>query len=162
MAPNIPVPVKLSREKRRTIKRWVKALRSGKYQQAEAELVTHNEYGEAFCCLGVLCDIKGIETYEDLVVGDHAIQITDGAMIHAAMFERLTGLEANPTIKFVSDEEEDDEGNPIERTTWIEDFPDSYANYLAAQNDKGATFNTIADIIEERADEIHPNWKDGL
>lgn len=35
--------------------RWVKALRSGKYQQATGSLKTKSGY----CCLGVACKIKG-------------------------------------------------------------------------------------------------------
>ena len=38
-------------------KRWVKALRSGKYGQAQ-EVLFDGE--KNFCCLGVLCDIEGM------------------------------------------------------------------------------------------------------
>jgi hypothetical protein len=34
-------------------KKWVKALRSGKYSQAKGQLKTT----EGYCCLGVLCDL---------------------------------------------------------------------------------------------------------
>jgi hypothetical protein len=41
----------------RKIKRkWVKALRSGRYQQAQSELKTENN---TYCCLGVLCNVVG-------------------------------------------------------------------------------------------------------
>lgn len=33
--------------------KWVEALRSGDYQQGRAQLRNH----DAFCCLGVLCDL---------------------------------------------------------------------------------------------------------
>lgn len=36
-------------------KKWVDALRSGKYQQARTML----RGGDRFCCLGVLCDVSG-------------------------------------------------------------------------------------------------------
>lgn len=36
-------------------KDWVKALRSGKYSQGSGKLKIH--YRDAFCCLGVLCEI---------------------------------------------------------------------------------------------------------
>lgn len=42
----------------RVKKLWVKALRSGKYVQAEGYLKT----GGGFCCLGVLCDLHSKET----------------------------------------------------------------------------------------------------
>lgn len=38
-------------------KKWIEALRSGKYKQTKG--VLRNESG--FCCLGVLCDISGEE-----------------------------------------------------------------------------------------------------
>jgi len=50
------------------MKRWVKALRSGKYKQIRGAL----NNGKGFCCLGVLCDIskkdlgiKWVKGYED-------------------------------------------------------------------------------------------------
>lgn len=42
-------------------KKWIKALRSGKYKQGKA--VLHNEFYSTYCCLGVLekvCKIKRI------------------------------------------------------------------------------------------------------
>lgn len=39
-------------------RRWVEALRSGKYTQGKGKLF--EDYKNAFCCLGVLCDIQGI------------------------------------------------------------------------------------------------------
>ena len=38
-------------------KKWVKALRSGKYKQCQKRLYD----GEGYCCLGVLCKILGKE-----------------------------------------------------------------------------------------------------
>ncbi|WP_024516788.1 hypothetical protein [Bradyrhizobium sp. Tv2a-2] len=40
--------------------KWVKALRSGKYQQARGQL----KDGDRYCCLGVLCDIAGRGEFE--------------------------------------------------------------------------------------------------
>lgn len=37
--------------------KWVKALRSGKYEQARGCLKSNN----AFCCLGVLADLVGVK-----------------------------------------------------------------------------------------------------
>ncbi len=42
--------------------KWVKALRSGHYQQGKGMLRTHDD---AFCCLGVLCDLYGRATEEE-------------------------------------------------------------------------------------------------
>ena len=43
-------------------RKWVKALRSGQYDQAAGKLCVN---GTAFCCLGVLCDIQGAYWDED-------------------------------------------------------------------------------------------------
>lgn len=42
--------------KKSVMKKWVKALRSGKYKQGRGRLNTANN----FCCLGVLCDISKV------------------------------------------------------------------------------------------------------
>lgn len=36
-------------------KKWVEALRSGKYKQGKEALC----FGDKYCCLGVLCEIAG-------------------------------------------------------------------------------------------------------
>lgn len=41
-------------------KEWVKALRSGKYEQAKGTLKQTDGGREQFCCLGVACDISGL------------------------------------------------------------------------------------------------------
>lgn len=44
--------------KRELAERWAAALRSGKYKQGKNALRTGKD---TYCCLGVLCDIQGIE-----------------------------------------------------------------------------------------------------
>lgn len=39
-------------------RRWVEALRSGKYEQGKSNLFKNDK----FCCLGVACVVAGIET----------------------------------------------------------------------------------------------------
>lgn len=39
---------------------WISALRSGRYKQCKRVL----NNGEGMCCLGVLCDISGLNTWE--------------------------------------------------------------------------------------------------
>lgn len=41
----------------RLLRRWLKALRSGKYRQGRRKLRQPDLEGECFCCLGVLCEI---------------------------------------------------------------------------------------------------------
>jgi hypothetical protein len=42
---------------KKTKKEWVKALRSGKYEQATSALYNRGDNG--YCCLGVLCVVEG-------------------------------------------------------------------------------------------------------
>ena len=55
-------------------KRWVKALRSGDYEQGRGAL--HSADGK-FCCLGVLCDIE-IEGDWELDSGAHSYDLPYG------------------------------------------------------------------------------------
>lgn len=48
--------------KQRIMKKWVKALRSGKYKQGKNTLKQYNSKGQAqHCCLGVLCELYNQE-----------------------------------------------------------------------------------------------------
>lgn len=42
-------------------KKWVKALRSGEYEQGQNKLLERTNEGDKFCCLGVLCNIYAQE-----------------------------------------------------------------------------------------------------
>ncbi len=48
-------------------KAWIEALRSGEYAQGKEEL----RYGNAFCCLGVLCDLHAKQTGNEWQTGSH-------------------------------------------------------------------------------------------
>lgn len=115
-------------------KRWIKALRSGKYKQTKG--VLHNEDG--FCCLGVLCDLvkkelklewKLSETRSD-VYDIPVYTICRGKCYHlprkVADYAKLK--QTDPSVSI--------------------DRHDVYS--LANANDEGFTFNEIADIIEEK------------
>jgi hypothetical protein len=43
--------------KRQLRDEWVTALRSGRYKQGKNQL----KKGDSFCCLGVLCDLSGVD-----------------------------------------------------------------------------------------------------
>ena len=45
----------MSKPNKVNLRKWVEALRSGKYKQTRGAL----RDGDAFCCLGVACDISG-------------------------------------------------------------------------------------------------------
>ena len=48
--------------------RWVKALRSGEYQQGNGQLRSE----DCFCCLGVLCDLIDPNGWKNVVTGEDA------------------------------------------------------------------------------------------
>jgi hypothetical protein len=44
------------------VKKLIAALRSGKYKQTVSQLKDHED--DAYCCLGVACDISGLSKWE--------------------------------------------------------------------------------------------------
>lgn len=122
--------------------KWVRALRSGKYQQATGAL--RNEDG--FCCLGVFCDVYDSDKWKEPTPkvdwedesddeefkwmyaheGDsYMYEATEVLPIHIA---RIAGLEhQNPEVPYGIDGE---------------------MKSLASINDNGASFSEIADLIE--------------
>lgn len=109
--------------------KWVKALRSGKYKQANDFLVTldDDEKAVGFCCLGVLAKITGYEI-EDMAED----VVLDPDKYKKCGLENDTGLPVNK-----------DEGRlKIE-------INDQYYDSLAAANDEGVSFKAIATWIEK-------------
>jgi hypothetical protein len=111
------------------MKKWVKALRSGRFKQGRAKLATYeiddvtgDNIGDelSFCCLGVLCEINDVpfRIGDDELLGDDALERLG--------FKTLNGK-----------------------------LPKSYktkngeVNDLAALNDMGLSFKQIANIIEK-------------
>lgn len=48
-------------QKRANIRKWVKALRSGKYKQGRRQLRSGTKKdGYSYCCLGVACEVLGV------------------------------------------------------------------------------------------------------
>lgn len=114
--------------------RWVERLRSGLPQTTGALCKVEGDQ-ESFCCLGVLSDIAR----EDGIV---ARRIDEG----------------NTFIYFAPDgSDQSDAALPRVVAEWaglyVNGYPDrspgAGGRNLAALNDTGATFNEIADIIEE-------------
>jgi hypothetical protein len=47
----------LTKKQETIIKKWVVALRSGKYKQGKEKLHKQTKSGDRYCCLGVLCEM---------------------------------------------------------------------------------------------------------
>ncbi len=110
-------------------KLWVEALRSGKYQQTDSFLFA----GRGFCCLGVACDVSGLGTWEKIHGFDYHAYVVG------------------------SDRSDNDLPNAVRRWLGLTSPEGLYheggergrGSCLSAQNDNyGATFSEIADIIE--------------
>lgn len=115
--------------------RWVKALRSGDYDQGHGRLHQKDPNGVSyFCCLGVLCDLASKENIVSEIV---AYTTSDGvSMIY----------------------DDDESWLPASVSEWagvdhqgffIEGMHSFEFSTLAELNDSGATFVDIAKIIEE-------------
>lgn len=118
-------------------KRWVAALRSGKYKQGIGRLRVRQEHHKSgYCCLGVLCEIA----VQDGVIRPPE-RVRDGGPTDGYKYEYdgdayalgpkvqdWAMLDANPIVK-------DEKG----RTTTLADL-----------NDEGMPFEKIADLIEDQ------------
>lgn len=130
--------------KQRIMKKWVKALRSGKYEQGKYTLKQYNSNGQVqHCCLGVLCELYNQEmkknkkktlsekvlTYDDdfpygfTRFGDESNVLPSKVMKWAGMRTSTGTLPRN--LKFFD---------------------------LSDHNDNGRKFKTISDTIEK-------NWE---
>lgn len=98
--------------------RWVAALRSGQYEQAQGMLCIDG----TFCCLGVLCDVAGTD---------------NGA----------AGGRWTPTDCFTYQGETEETVLP-EGLRWRAGIPHDDQLCLIEMNDNGKSFAEIADFIE--------------
>lgn len=120
---------------KQTIKeKWIAALRSGEYKQGQNQL----KKGDFFCCLGVLTDLyakeKGLTWIPNWrkdskeVYGDAAVP-----SFHVVAWAGLK--EGNPTVVVPES---------------IRGKTGFHCESLAQMNDRGCTFEQIADTIEQQ------------
>ena len=104
---------------RKSVKLWLEALRSGKYKQGRGSLKEGNKY----CCLGVACDLYN---------KTHKVKVD--------------------FVNYTSDDQQPNTGLPPVVMKWLGlNCPEGRLennHYLSTENDNGASFNKIADIIE--------------
>lgn len=115
-------------------KKWIKALRSGKYKQGRQALCREDVSGNRYCCLGVLCDVFNIPFELKTMHMNGADRIygpkngsKDWAALSSPSIRNLVGL-SNESGFFKN-------RNGTSET-------------LANLNDSGFSFEKIADIIE--------------
>jgi hypothetical protein len=131
--------------KKISLKQWTNALRSGRYDQTQETLYDIED--QAFCCLGVGCDVAGMvydytpEFYDKLLVDPFAIDsrwyfmFTDQRHLQVGFTETYEALEAFLTR---------DAMETLKRRLGTNDP----AALLAGWNDGGVSFEEIADIID--------------
>ena len=109
---------------------WIKALRSGDYKQTKGRL----RRGDSFCCLGVACEISGRGVWQQ--------RTRNGSLTYIYIFDNEALPREVANYYGIRD---------VYATFWIGTV-DRKNNSLSNLNDKGATFDEIADIIEEEPD----------
>jgi len=97
---------------------WVAALRSGKYEQGQDQLKT--SAGE-YCCLGVLCEVLGVDL--------------ERANVNGVKVGEATGTETAALG-----------GDPLEL---VRALHYKTRSRLAKLNDNGASFEELAGVIEK-------------
>ena len=115
--------------KKKWAKKWVEALRSGKYKQTQY----HLKDADGYCCLGVLCTLteyKNNYTKMIYVYGDG--NFSKNSVLPDSIRE-LTGIQTK------------DGAIPYKNS-------DEFTKSLASFNDSGKSFKWIANYIEK-------NWK---
>jgi hypothetical protein len=134
-------------------KKWVKALRSGKYKQGKSFLKQFNSKGQPkHCCLGVLCEL-----YNDTMKKNHkrTISVKSHDDLHIDYVTFANKDDSLPAVvrKWA--------GIKNEMGTFDYHEKDAYGIFkrtrtkcLADLNDTGKKFSTIADIIDKNVENI--------
>lgn len=111
--------------------KWLKALRSGGYAQGRSALKTTKGY----CCLGVLCDLavrEGIVTTSVSSYGVITFGIYEEDGLLPGEVQEWAGIATrSPQVKYVN------------KAVFEDDL-----NHLADINDRGSSFEEIANLIE--------------
>lgn len=109
-------------------KKWIDALRSGKYRQGTGRLIRTGISENEYCCLGVLCSVMGMEEEGD-VFRDKTTHLGYETAL-AELAEQL-GLEKKVSLKGVQTDLQDKLINMNDSLGW--NF-EKIANYLERIN----------------------------
>jgi hypothetical protein len=142
-------------------KKWLEALRSGKYRQAKEALKVDDVSLDgqvcisSFCCLGVLCDLYAKELPQKAHWRDEEFCFEQMEKNYSTVFDEPTFIPVEkcetavlpgPVMKWAGIEGSREVGvtKPILTPRNDEVFR------LTSANDSGLDFTTIANIIEEQ------------
>ena len=133
--------------------KWLAALRSGDYEQAGATLrgvpADYNDdplpgADAMFCCLGVACDLIN----PDWNANGETVETANGSIYVYDWYdtdEEYVSYSTTSDLPFLPDIEV---STPGERTMTGSEFTRRVGSQIATMNDKGKTFEEIADCIE--------------
>lgn len=128
--------------------KWLKALRSGKYQQGDKALRTKDQ---RHCCLGVLCDISRLGQWKGAFLGgtQYIVGSETGTGEPPAPVADAAGLKyPNPEIEFGAFLAMSEDFTEAQKRWLSARTAESYVT-LAQLNDSGKwNFDQIADVIE--------------
>lgn len=135
--------------------KWIKALRSGEYNQIDGRLAS--EDGSKHCCLGVLCELGAKEKICKKVINNSEIIGYDDESHELPLsIQNWAGIKSeNPDICIDVENDLNKEDSEKVLTYFKENLlinDDGIIYYsLAECNDKlKLSFNTIADLIEKK------------
>lgn len=134
------------------MKKWVKALRSGKFKQGAGNLKQYNSRGVAqHCCLGVLCELYNQEMKKNKKKSlPEKVCDNDSDFSHG--YSRFGGKKED-LPKEVKDWAGMKNSLGKFQTNEVDEYGDR-EECLADLNDMGQKFKTIADIIEKNYESI--------
>lgn len=134
-------------------KKWVKELRSGRWEQGLHALCSIEEGNKCYCCLGVLTELYNIEQIKKrkkkLITKDVQNRCNDGKDVIAYKSgEDSWNEDTLPTevMKW--------SGIIAENGSLLDANLDVDYESLADMNDSGKSFNFIADIIEKHYESL--------
>jgi hypothetical protein len=131
--------------------RWLKALRSGKYEQAKGalkQLDPHDEGSEeyGYCCLGVICDITPEWNWETTQSG--YLPEVLAVPYFAKTYENRLNVAGVFTFKAPAGYKDFNSNTRTDVYNQVLGYETEYEYRLADLNDNGMTFAQIADLIE--------------
>ena len=138
--------------------KWVKALRSGKYEQGVGFLCQVNSKGEKHCCLGVLTEMYQAEQKAK----KKKVIPTKVSDVYIDDSTATSGLKLLEVVKYGGGEDAAEE-LPVAVKRWagmegrLGEFGDDCHDYyksLSHMNDSGWSFKKIANFIEKNYENL--------
>jgi len=143
-------------------KKWVKALRSGKYKQGKHMLKAATKTGMRYCCLGVLCELYQQDRKRKklpLLRTRDRTEAERNIAILPASVKKIFAFGRDEFTTVVPPSVQKWAGLDDAAGTFLDDKPvilkpKCRCDSLAELNDKGASFKRIADIIENAVEAL--------